>query len=179
MIKESSLQKKVHYSTMFDVLKNGSLISTIKFFNPEMIFIHLGINDVKSGIPFQDFKENFKRLISLVLEKTTCKLCFSLIIPIPGYPNLNTKIKFANQRMAEIITEIRKQDRYENRLYTAANDGIGGYLERYVSNNGESLRLSPRGQAKLWLRLRDSINRMSLSIKDTDCNSTRSRNQDE
>ena len=166
--------RKVHVGTIEEAINNKRVVDAIKTFQPDLIVIHLGVKDIKKWGSYPVFINNFKRLISEMLEKTNCKVCFSQIIPIPGSPELNGRIKFANNRMAELIAEARKESRYMNRLYTTANDNLGGYIERYISDNGEALRLSRRGEAKLWLRLRDSLNRM-VSFKQIQGNSRSSR----
>ena len=171
--------KKVHYSSVSDLVEKRKLMSEIKSFNPEIIFIHLGINDIKRGLTFPTFIRNFKSILRSALEETNCKICYSLIIPTPGNPNLNTKIQAANKYMGDFIKWLREENYYEDRICTVGNDNLSGYLERYVTKDGEALRLSPRGLAKLWLRFRDALNRTSSLTRQTLHEFTRSNDHNE
>jgi hypothetical protein len=84
------------------------------------------------------------------------------MIPIPGKPSLNTDISFANKCIDSLIAEMRLKHNAENRLCTIKNDQLGSFIERYINEHGEAFRLSARGQAKLWLRFRDALNRTSV-----------------
>ena len=174
---KSYIIRKVRVDTIEEAIRNKRVINAIQTFKPDLIVMHLGVKDIKKWGPYPRFINNFKILLSEMLENTDCKVCFSQIIPIPGSPNLNRRIKYANQNMNQHITETRKESRFQDRLYTTGNDSLGGYIERYVSEQGEALRLSQRGEAKLWLRLRDSLNRM-VSLSKAQSNS-RSRPQNE
>ena len=171
--------KKVHYSSVSDLVEKRKLMSEIKSFNPEIIFIHLGINDIKRGLTFPTFIRNFKSILRLALEETNCKICYSLIIPTPGNPNLNTRIQATNKYMGDFIKWLREENYYEDRICTVGNDNLSGYLERYVTKDGEALRLSPRGLAKLWLRCRDALNRTSTLTRQTLHEFTRSNEHNE
>jgi hypothetical protein len=173
--------KKVYYKKIEDARRNDDVLSKIRSHRPEIVFIHIGVNDVmqKNRKPFRVFKENFSSLIKTVLENTNCKICFSQMIPIPGKPNLNTNISFANKCIDNLIAEMRQRNYAENRLCTIRNDQLGSYIERYVNEHGEAFRLSARGQAKLWLRFRDALNRTSVLRGSNQHNFDRSSTHDE
>jgi lysophospholipase L1-like esterase len=82
--------KKIYYKKIEDARRNDDVLSKIRSHRPEIVFIHIGVNDVmqKNRKPFRVFKENFSSLIKTVLENTNWKICFSQVIPIPGLPTV-------------------------------------------------------------------------------------------
>jgi hypothetical protein len=175
--------KKIYYKTIEDACRNKEqVLSNIRNHRPEIVFIHLGINDVmqRDRKPFPTFKNNLTSLIATVFESTDCKICVSQIIPIPGKVKLNADISFANKWIDGFISELRqRKPNVEKRLWTIRNEQLGGFIERYVNEHGEAFRLSARGQAKLWLRLRDALNRTDVLSTRIQSNSNRNSIQNE
>ncbi|XP_063692817.1 uncharacterized protein LOC134824771 [Bolinopsis microptera] len=152
----SRLKEKSAEST----IKNGNLISRIKAVKPETVVIHVGFGDVLCNTEGNIITNNFKKIIYNVLENTSTKLCVSLMIPVPGYPETNSRLRQINNTLREFISCERTSHKYKDRLFTTNNDSLGGYIERKIDDNGKaSIQLSERGQSRLWLRLRDSLQR--------------------
>ena len=122
--------------------------------------IHVGFGDLKKKKMHADLDiilNNFKQLIWKLLESTKIKICISLIIPVPGCPELNKMIHLLNAGISDLITEVRSQSNFNERIFTYGNDSIAGYIQRSVDKHGILLSLDRRGENKLWLRLRDII----------------------
>ena len=148
-------------------IKNGNLISRIKAVKPETVVIHVGFGDVLCNTEGNTLINNFKKIIYNVLENTSTKLCVSLMIPVPGYPETNSRLRQINTSLREFISCERTSHKYKDRLFTTNNDSLGGYIERRINDSGKAcIQLSERGQSRLWLRLRDSLQR-SVGIQTT------------
>ena len=136
------------------------MISRIKAVKPETVVIHVGFGDVLCNTEGNTLINNFKKIIYNVLENTSTKLCVSLMIPVPGYPETNSRLRQINTSLREFISCERTSHKYKDRLFTTNNDSLGGYIERRINDSGKAcIQLSERGQSRLWLRLRDSLQR--------------------
>lgn len=128
-----------------------------------MVLIHVGLQDLWNGRTADDAMNYFKQIIWRVLEETKTQLCLSLVIPAVQYVRLNEKINTVNKCLTSLISEIRYQSKYRNRLFTANNNSLSDHLEKTVSDKGTCLTLSERGEKKLWMKLRDNIYRVTQS----------------
>ena len=153
----------LQFRSVKDILREGSLVSKIRANKPEVVYIHAGFGDLLDKTEGEVLLDQYKQLIYKLLESTDTKVCISMMIPVAGYPQLNSKLRQINTRVSEFISQLRNQHKYLNRVFTSNNDSIGGYIERRVGPKGASITLGERGQKLLWLRVKDSLKR-SLGI---------------
>ena len=154
----------LQYRTTKDILREGTLVSKVKARKPEVVFIHTGFGDLLDKTTAgEDLLDNYKQLVYNLLENTTTRVCISTMIPVTGYPQLNSKLRQINTLISEFISQLRKQQKYKNRVYTTNNDSLGGYIDRSTGSNGVSIVLSERGKKLFVLRVKDSLQR-SLGI---------------
>jgi len=156
-------------SSLSRIIKSGDLIAVIKKHSPEMVFIHVGHQDFWELATVDDVFANFKHLIREVMEKTDVKLCVSLIIPIPGKVrdgSFNQNIEELNTLLSAFITKTREDKKLRSRLVTTNNKSLSGKICSTQGPKGVNLNLNGRGEGKMWLMFRDSLERlMSRSQK--------------
>jgi hypothetical protein len=153
----------LHVRSIKDIIHAGSLVSKIKASNPEAVYIHAGFGDLTDNTEGDNLLDQYKQLLYKLLESTKTKICVSMMIPVTGYPQLNSRLRQINTEVSKFITQLRSQHRYENRIFTVNNNSIGGYIDRKVGKNGASVTLCERGQKLLYLRVKDGLQR-SLGI---------------
>ena len=151
--------KTAHHKSLGALKTDGSLTDIVCTSNPEVTFIHLGTGDLLQGTDPTRLINTFKEIIYETLEKTKTKLCISLMIPITGCQTLNENISEANNALSLYISELRNCEKYQQRIYTTNNNSLGYFICKDLSSKGIGITLTERGQSKLWLRLRDSLNR--------------------
>ena len=145
--------------------------------NPDVVVIHVGLQDLWDGSSEERVFEDYQKLVEAILKHSATKLCMSLIIPVLGYPILNKRITSVNEKLSTYITEMRKRNDLKQRLFTCSNDILAGYIERSVGSQGKYLRLTGRGEKKLWLRLKDNITRsLMLPLQSTNHDRDHKRN---
>jgi hypothetical protein len=150
-------------SSISRIIKAGDLISVIKKHSPEMVFLHVGHQDFWESESVEDVFANFKLLIGEVLKRTDVKLCVSLIIPITGKVRdgkFNQNIEELNTLLSEFITKTREDKNLRSRLLTTNNKSLSGKICSSQGPKGVNLSLNPRGQGKMWLMFRDSLERL-------------------
>ena len=81
------------------------------------------------------------------------------MIPVVGYPKMNSQIRQLNTALSELISQCRSDKDYTHRAFSTNNDALSSFICRNVNKSGTALTLSEYGQIKLWLHLRDSLNR--------------------
>ena len=154
-------------SSVDKALKSGKIFSKLRSFKPEVVFIHLGLDDVRNdSISNEQLIDRFKQLIYKVLEcSESSKVCISLIIPIPGLPQLNKQISEVNEAITSFVTWLRSEYELENAVFTSSNIYLSAYIARRAgSHQGTDLFLTEKGLRKLWLLTRDSLQR-TLGIR--------------
>ena len=80
-------------------------------------------------------------------------------------PQMNSIINQINTIVATFVSDVRRNPKYRDRLFTSNKKSLSGYI---LSSKGEnearpSLTLNERGKKLLWLRLKDALNR-SLNL---------------
>ena len=126
----------------------------------EVLYIHVGYEDVWSGSKVEEVTESFKKLIQTALEHTNTKICLSLVIPgDKRYPKINKGVDFLNKCLSSFITDLRKNEQYKNRVFTENNDRLQTHIVRTVGPHGVKMKLSDRGEKLLWLNLKKGIER--------------------
>ena len=141
--------------------QDGTLISRIKAQGPESVIIHLGQGDLWDKTEGDRILDYFKKIAWDVLEDTNTRVCFSLIIPLNGYPRTNSVIKQINTLVAEFVADVRKDPKYKDRIFTSCNNSLSSPI---ISSWGSSeewrkIKLNAHGQNILWIKLKDSLNR--------------------
>ena len=151
--------------TLKALLQDGTLVTRIRSQAPETVFIHLGQGDLWDKTEGGIIVDYFKQIVWKILENTSTKVCLSLIIPINGLPQMNSVIKQVNTSVANFVSDVRRDPKYKDRVFTSNNNSLSGYIMSFKGNNGEGplLKLNVRGQKIFWLRLKDSLNR-SLNL---------------
>ena len=95
------------------------------------------------------------------INQINTKVCFSLIIPLNGYPQMNSVIKQINTLVAEFVSVVRKDPKYNSRIFTSNNNSLSSHIISSVGNSdkGQNIKLNARGQKLLWIKLKDAFNR--------------------
>ena len=151
--------ERLEVDSLFSLLRKGCLRKTIDKIKPEVIFIHLGQGDMFKKIETDTIIGYTNQIIQNVLEHTSAKLCISLLIPVIGSPRQNSEIKKINEAISAIISELRKDRMYSERIYTSNNNSLSGYINYSTGAHGKCLDLSARGLSKYCIKLRDALNR--------------------
>ena len=129
------------------ILKSGNIYSKIKSLKPEVIFIHAGLEDIRNdSCSNEEIIDNYKQLIYNLLEcSDNVKICVSLIIPTPGYPQLNNRINEVNDAITHFITWLRSDRGLKNNIYSSNNVHLSSYIARRTGSHGTELFLTERG----------------------------------
>ena len=61
--------------------------------------------------------------------------------------------------MFSLISSIRLTYEYKKRIFTSCNDNLANLMTRTVGSHGIELTLSPEGKRKMWLLVKDSLQR--------------------
>ena len=154
------------------IISEGGLISKINKSKPEIVYIHAGLIDLyKNKATQKTLEDNIKKLVYDILESTQAIVCVSLLIPIPGFPDLNDDIFIVNEEIANFVSRLRKSKRYADRLYSTCTNRLGGFVKRTVGSRGMDLFVDKNGQRILWLILKDSLFRcLKMNGPDADSN---------
>ena len=141
-----------------------NLQNAINKYRPGSIVLHVGkediINRLRNNQPCQEALDQFKSLITKTLRTTPSKLCVSLLVPAPSLTNLNTRITDWNKNLGRFITELRKDPRLRSRIFTINHARLGEHTTTQTSEvSGLKSTLTEHGEKKLWLNLRDGLNR--------------------
>ena len=144
-------------------MREGTLSSKTTASSSEVVYIHAGFGDLLDKTEGDDLIDQFKQLINKLLEDIKARVCISTMIPVPGYPQFNSKLRQINTKVSDFISELGKQQKYRNRVLTNINDSLGGYINRKTCPGRTSISLSKRGQKLLLLGVKDGLQR-SLGI---------------
>ena len=146
------------------MVTSKTLPSKVKAINPEVVFLHVGQADLLDKESGNKVLQEFKKLIKNILTHTPVKLCVSQMIPTGKIPQVDSVIKQVNKELSNHISKLRTEDtELRKRVFTCNNDSLGSCITQSVGKHGIELSLNDRGQRKLWLNLRDGLNR-SLSL---------------
>jgi hypothetical protein len=133
--------------------QSKKLNKTIKRLRPDCIYVHTGMNDFlekKSGLA-----SNVKELAKHLLDTTKAQICFSALIPSSENTSLNDRIRLVNEETRNYISWLHNHEpEVKDRIFTFNNDKIGDYNSESLN---AGLKLSDRGQKKLWIRLREGL----------------------
>ena len=152
------------FESLKHVVTSKTLPSKVKAINPEVVFLHVGQADLLDKESGNKVLQEFKKLIKNILTHTPVKLCVSQMIPTGKIPQVDSVIKQVNKELSNHISKLRTEDtELRKRVFTCNNDSLGSCITQSVGKHGIELSLNDRGQRKLWLNLRDGLNR-SLSL---------------
>ena len=164
----------VKYKSLEHALSRGNLIWKIKQLKPETVFIHLGYEDIRNNRSYDDIMNDYKQLTWRIIDETNAKVCISTVIPDLSSDTLKMRIREVNRGVNIFINDTRINKQQHDRLFSTGNDNLRHFVVRTVNKDGATIKLDENGQLKLWLRLRDSLDRISLLTDDTQ----NSRNRD-
>ena len=117
---------------------------------------------------------DYKQLTWRIIDETNAKVCISTVIPDLSSDTLKMRIREVNRGVNIFINDTRINKQQHDRLFSTGNDNLRHFVVRTVNKDGATIKLDENGQLKLWLRLRDSLDRISLLTDDTQ----NSRNRD-
>ena len=143
-----------------EILKSRKVWNKVLISKPEMIILHVVLQDLGDGKSYEDVLNTMKQYSYKILEQSKSKLCISLIIPTFDYPALNKRIINLNKAIGDFVSVVRSDHKYADRIYTQINNKIARHIGRTVGPNGAFLKLSSRGHKLLWLKLRDALDNM-------------------
>ena len=149
----------MRYETLLAAASDKALLSKINKICPEAVFLHAGQADILNKIEGNKVVDCMKKLIqSLLASNTSTKLCISLIVPLSkNVPQVQSIIRQVNREIADWVSELRKNG--ESRIFTQNNDALRGFIHKSTGKYGVTVSLNERGQRKLWLSLKDALNR--------------------
>ena len=149
----------VQFYSLNDILSKGTLASKVKALSPEIIYLHVGFGDLINKTKGDTIVDMYKQLIYKLLETSEVKICMSLMIPVLGYPETNSKLKQINRCVSDFISQVRSQPKYWNRIFTSNNDAVGGFINRAMGSKGATVNLSEHGKKKMWIKIKDCLQR--------------------
>ena len=142
------------------ILSRGGLISKARNLKSDLIYIHAGLEDLyKNKTTPKDLIANYKKLVYDLLESTSAKVCISLMIPIPGFPDLNEDILYVNKEVSNFVSYLRRRGNFADRIYCSCNERLGGFVKRLTNSQNRDLSINENGKRLLWLRLKDCFYR--------------------
>lgn len=156
---------RYHAGSLSNLLSRGSLKGLVSRYKPDVIFLHLGLQDLANSTSVDEVVNLFRRVIWNIVEAADRhRICVSLIPPCDQYKNLNRKISDVNKAVSDMVTDIRRscKDGY-TRLCSIHNSLLEGRM-RFFS--GEGFRLTEHGQNLMWVQLRYGITK-ALKLTDT------------
>ena len=165
----------IKYESLQHVLSRGNLIWKIKQLKPETVFIHLGFEDIRKNRSYDDILNDYKQLTWRIIDETAAKVCISTVIPIHSSDTLKRSIRDVNNGVNDFICDTRMRKQQHDRLFSTGNDNLYNYIVRTVNDNGPGFKLDDRGQPKLWIRLRDTLDRISLETENRTSSSSNNR----
>ena len=71
-----------------------------------------------------------------------------------------------NESVNGLIYDLRNKKYQHERLFSTGNDNLCHHIVRSVASNGFTYDLNEAGNKKIWMRLRDSLDRILLSSDD-------------
>ena len=147
------------FESLKHVTTSKSLPSKIKSINPEVLFLHVGQADLLDKESGEKVLQEFKKLIQKIVTHTPVKLCVSQIIPTGHIPQVDSVIKQVNRQLSEHISSLREDTELKKRIFSCNNDSLSSCIAQSIGKHGMELSLNERGLRKLWLNLKDGLNR--------------------
>ena len=152
----------VHCPSLRKATSDGSIVRHIESLNPFSVLVHLGSKDIYDGRPVETLVSEVNTL-SLRLTKTA-HTCFSLpIIPqAAGLRGFIDKMTEFHSLVSDLITTQRKTpQRGMNKKPFTCSKPMLTPMARVVTTAPHIVITKPAGHAKLWLKVRDALDRMS------------------
>ena len=154
--------KTVRCPSLESVKASDSVIQEIEAATPSLILIHLGTKDIYDGRPLNEIQAEMKSL-SLRLTQIS-HTCISLPI-VPRASGLNgfiDKLTEFNDSTAKMITAWKKTPPrgMTKKIFTCTKPMMSPMVKVNVEQPHIAVT-SSTGKAKLWLKLRDALDRMS------------------
>ena len=151
----------IGYHSVHHILSKGSLIHEVKRIKPEIVFLHVGLDDVRmKERPIDDIINDFKQLFWKLIDETNAKICLSTLIPIPEFQDLNRYISELNKGLSTLVIEFRGRLNQKDRVYSCGNNNLGQHIKRSVGSDGLVFLLTETGRKRLMARMRDTLLRI-------------------
>ena len=152
----------VHCPSLKKATTDNSILERVESLNPFSVLVHLGTKDIYDGRPVDTL---LSEVNSLTLRLTkSAHTCISLpIVPqAAGLQGFVDKITEFNTLVADFVSSLRRtpQRGMTKKPFTCSKPMLTP-VARVVTSAPYIVINSPAGQAKLWLKLRDALDRMS------------------
>ena len=166
------------YETLEAAKTEKSLQSKINKVHPEVIFLHVGQADLLNKTEGNKVVADLKYMIDTLSVTTTAKICTSLIIPLEVVPQVKSVITQVNREIANYITDLREKEGGKEKFFTQSNDELRVLIRKSTGSHGIVVSLTDRGQKKLWLHLKDALNRcMKITTRQNSAEVSRNNSQ--
>ena len=151
----------IKYESLRSIIRKGSIIDEVNKIKPEIVFIHVGLDDIRmKNRTNEDFIKDFKLLIGKLIYDTSAKICLSTPAPTPQFEDLKRHIDSLNIDLSTLIIDVRDRLGQNNRMYSCGNNNLSGYVKSSVGSAGITFSLTEVGKLRLFARLRDTLIRI-------------------
>ena len=151
----------IKYESLRSIIRKGSIIDEVNKIKPEIVFIHVGLDDIRmKNRTNEDIIKDFKLLIGKLIDDTSAKICLSTPAPTPQFEDLKRHIDSLNIDLSTLIIDVRDRLGQNNRMYSCGNNNLSGYVKSSVGSAGITFSLTEVGKLRLFARLRDTLIRI-------------------
>ena len=137
---------------------------------PDIIYIHLGINDISDGRPTAKILDDLDYFIKKVLTRTTSKVVYSSVLPsTKSY--VQDLINHYNDGVLNICDEIRINDSNRDRLFINHNSNFltktenGPSMMNHDMVGRDKVHLNERGTKVIMGNLKFALNSLTQTRK--------------
>ena len=149
-----------HWNALASGMQN--MADAISNSNPDIVYIHLGVNDIRNGRSLDEITKDVTHAIDKILRvtKQSCTVIVSNILFCAGHQN---SVKSINTNIASTIQK-RKRDHesseYWNRVGVNANSNFtsDGRINPKMFSDDELVHISKRGISVIIGNFRTSLN---------------------
>lgn len=116
-------------------------VDKVVSYNPDKLFILLGINDIWEGDSVDEYVDRYKSLITEIKKKTKCEIYIESLLPVSQYA-MEGNSKISNEIINNANSKIAKLTEELNVKYIDVNSGLKdekGNLRSEYSNDGVHL----------------------------------------
>jgi lysophospholipase L1-like esterase len=145
---------KINMKTINNALKNWEQIAAASK-NHDALIIGLGLNDIRTMAPDTAADKLFRLLDKLLVENTSIKILVSCLVPVfselEENPYLGNHVKNYNFNIEELISEMRRGEALQDRLFTVFHRSFRNVDELNVEElyRNDGIHLTAAGTSKL------------------------------